>query len=120
MERKDKLIFSRCICGYRVLFDGTDAAMVRNDGSVRWEKKTDALPVGVLAEVDAFACKIARDACSDMTKTFDILVRNWKSDNAFHIFKRFPSAYASDRWCARIILAKNSPYTAGIWKEVEN
>ena len=51
---------------------------------------------------------------------FDILVRNWKSDNAFHLFKRFPSAYAADRWCARIILAKNSPYTAGIWEEVEN
>lgn len=55
-----------------------------------------------------------------MAKTFDILVRNWKSDNAFHIFKKFPSAYAADRWCAKIILAKNSPYTAGIWKEVEN
>ena len=55
-----------------------------------------------------------------MAKTFDILVRNWKSDNAFHIFKKFPSAYAADRWCARIILAKNSPYTAGIWKEVGN
>lgn len=63
--------------------------------------------------------KIKKQEDKTMAKTFDILVRNWKSDNAFHIFKRFPSAYAADRWCARILLAKNSPYTAGIWKEVK-
>lgn len=54
-----------------------------------------------------------------MTRTFDILIRNWKDGHAFHIIKIFPSAYAADRWCARILLAKNSPYTAGIWEEVK-
>lgn len=117
---KAKVDFVRCIIGHRAYCGNSAIATISKCGSVRWEKKTDALPVGVLAEVDAFACKIARDACSGRAKTFDILVRNWKSDNAFHIFKKFPSAYAADRWCARIILAKNSPYTAGIWEEVEN
>lgn len=37
---------------------------------------------------------------------------NWKADGRpFWIRKRFPSAYAADRWAMRVTFsAKNSPY----------
>ena len=47
-----------------------------------------------------------------MTKTYTFAVHNWKSGNrSFYVRKRFPSAYAADRWATRItFMAKNSPY----------
>ena len=45
-------------------------------------------------------------------KTYVFAVHNWKSDNrAFWLYKRFPSAYAADRWAVRMTFStKNSPY----------
>ena len=76
MKRKGKLIFSRCICGHRVMFNGTDVAMVHNDGSVRYETNIgmvssahpygksyrDLLPVEILASIEAFSNNIMKEA----------------------------------------------------------
>lgn len=45
-------------------------------------------------------------------KTYKFAVNNWKSDIhlPFWIFKKFPSAYAADRWATRITFKKDSPY----------
>lgn len=47
-----------------------------------------------------------------MDKTFKFAVHNWKSGGIpFWVYKKFPSAYAADRWASRITFtAKNSPY----------
>ncbi len=46
-------------------------------------------------------------------KTYKFAIHNWKANygKAFWLYKRFPSAYAADRWATRITFkAKNSPY----------
>ena len=48
-------------------------------------------------------------------KTYRFKVRNWKTGRAFWLYRTFPSSYAADRFCARIVMAKNSPYTCALW-----
>ena len=46
-------------------------------------------------------------------KLYTFAVHNWKSDisKPFWLYKRFPSAYAADRWATRLSFAvKKSPY----------
>ena len=48
-----------------------------------------------------------------MDKIFKFAVKNWKCDTAqpFWYYKRFPSAYAADKWAMKISFKiKNSPY----------
>lgn len=50
-------------------------------------------------------------------KIYTFAVHNWKADygKAFWLKKRFPSAYAADRWATRITFkAKNSPYMVSL------
>lgn len=50
-------------------------------------------------------------------KIYTFAVHNWKADygKAFWFKKRFPSAYAADRWATRITFkAKNSPYMVSL------
>ena len=39
------------------------------------------------------------------------IIRNWKTGHAFWTHRVFRSLVEADRFCARIALAKNSPYT---------
>lgn len=46
-------------------------------------------------------------------KLYTFAVHNWKSDisKPFWLYKRFPSAYAADRWAVRLSYkVKGSPY----------
>ena len=45
-------------------------------------------------------------------KTYKFGVKNWKNDlPGFWMYKKFPSAYAADRWATRISFEKkNSSY----------
>lgn len=51
-------------------------------------------------------------------KLYKFAAHNWKSGHPFWVYKRFPSAYAADRWACRISFdLRNSPYLIALYGE---